>query len=67
MVALGRLHPCGDGENGSVLEADLRDSGRSVYTHVVSEDARRIAGQLGEAVWGGILASNQPLDKKNGA
>lgn len=30
----------------------------SVYTHVVSEDARRVAGQLGEAVWGPISASN---------
>ena len=38
----------------------------SVYTHVVSEDARRIAGQLGEAVWGGISASKRPLDKKVG-
>src|SRR5579862_4842358 len=28
MVALGRLHPGGDGEHGGVLEADLRHSGR---------------------------------------
>ena len=27
----------------------------TIYTHVISEDARRIAGQLGEAVWGRIL------------
>jgi len=39
----------------------------SVYTHVVSEDARRIARQLGEAVWGGISASKRPLDKKTGS
>lgn len=39
----------------------------SVYTHVVSEDARRIAGQLGEVVWGGISASKRPLDKKAGS
>src|SRR6266853_7000319 len=30
MVALGRLHSCGDGEHGSVLEADLRHPGRSL-------------------------------------
>src|SRR5204862_2060102 len=30
MVALGRLHPCGHGEHGSVLEADLRVAGRRV-------------------------------------
>jgi integrase len=28
----------------------------SVYTHVVSEDARRVAGQLGDAIWGQISA-----------
>lgn len=38
----------------------------SVYTHVVSEDASRVAGQLGEAVWGPISASKRPLDKKEG-
>ena len=27
----------------------------TIYTHVISEDARRIAEQLGEAVWGRIL------------
>ena len=27
----------------------------TIYTHVISEDARRIAAQLGEAVWGRIL------------
>ena len=36
----------------------------SVYTHVVSEDGKRVAAQLGEAVWG-ILDPNGPK-KKNG-
>jgi integrase len=36
----------------------------SVYTHVVSEDGKRVAAQLGEAVWG-ILDPNGPR-KKNG-
>ena len=27
----------------------------TIYTHVISEDGRRIAGQLGKAVWGRIL------------
>jgi integrase len=37
-----------------------------VYTHVASEDANRVAGQLGEAVWGSISASKRPQDKKEG-
>ena len=30
---------------------------QTVYTHVASEDSRRVAAQLGEAVWG-ILDAN---------
>ena len=36
----------------------------SVYTHVISEDGKRVAGQLGTAVWGGLDASW--TEKKNG-
>ena len=37
----------------------------TIYTHVISEDGRRIAGQLGEAVWGSILDPSWTL-KENG-
>ena len=38
----------------------------NIYTHVVSEDARRVAGQLGEAVWGPISASNGLTNEEAG-
>ena len=38
----------------------------NVYTHIASADSTRVAGQLGEAVWGPILASKRPQDKKEG-
>jgi integrase len=36
----------------------------SVYTHVISEDGKRIAAQLGKAVWGVLDASW--TEKENG-
>src|SRR5712692_2755160 len=41
MVALGRLHPCGHGEHGSVLEADLRHPGRSLRDRGGQRTARQ--------------------------
>jgi integrase len=43
----------------------------SVYTHVISEDGKRVAAQLGHAVWGDVDAIGRQLDvngrkKKNG-
>jgi len=43
----------------------------SVYTHVISEDGKRVAAQLGNAVWGVLDAIGRQLDvngrqKKNG-
>jgi hypothetical protein len=35
-----------------------------VYTHVISEDGKRVAGQLGTAIWGVLDASW--TEKKNG-
>jgi integrase len=37
----------------------------SIYTHVVSEDGRRVAEKLGDAVWGGVLDVSG-REKKNG-
>jgi hypothetical protein len=37
----------------------------SVYTHVISEDGKRVAAQLGDAVWGVLDASW--TEKKNGS
>ena len=37
----------------------------SIYTHIVSEDGRRIAERLGEAVWGGVLDA-KGREKGNG-
>jgi len=37
----------------------------SIYTHVISEDGKRVAAQLGNAVWG-ILDPIGPR-KKNGS
>jgi integrase len=39
----------------------------SVYTHVVSEDARRVAGQLGEVIWGPISAPKRPPNENGSA
>jgi integrase len=36
----------------------------TIYTHVISEDAKRIAAQLGDAVWGISVVSGR--DKKKG-
>ncbi len=36
----------------------------TVYTHVISEDAKRVAAQLGDAVWGISYASVR--EKGNG-
>jgi integrase len=38
----------------------------SIYTHVVSEDGRRIAEKLGEAIWGGVLDAIG-REKENGS
>jgi hypothetical protein len=35
-----------------------------VYTHVISEDGKRVAAQLGDAVWGVLDARTE---KKNGS
>ena len=37
----------------------------SIYTHVISEDGKRVAAQLGNAIWG-ILDPNGPR-KENGS
>jgi hypothetical protein len=37
----------------------------SVYTHVISDDGKRVAGQLGDAVWGVLDAGW--TQKKNGS
>jgi len=37
----------------------------TIYTHVISEDGKRIAAQLGRAVWG-VLAPSWTL-KENGS
>jgi len=34
-----------------------------VYTHVASEDARRVAGQLGDAIWGVLDANGREKQK----
>jgi hypothetical protein len=34
----------------------------SVYTHVLSEDGKRVAAQLGNAVWGVVDATGRQLD-----
>jgi integrase len=44
----------------------------SVYTHVISEDGKRVAAQLGSAVWGVLDVSGRQLDvngrkKENGS
>jgi hypothetical protein len=44
----------------------------SVYTHVISEDGKRVAAQLGNAVWGVVDATGRQLDvdghkKQNGS
>jgi integrase len=39
---------------------------QNIYTHVDSADASRVAGQLGEAVWGPISASNGLQKEKAG-
>jgi hypothetical protein len=44
----------------------------SVYTHVISEDGKRVAAQLGSAVWGVLYAIGRQLDvngrkKENGS
>lgn len=38
----------------------------TIYTHVISEDGRRIAGQLGEAVWGRVLDPSWTRKEKTG-
>ncbi len=43
----------------------------TVYTHVISEDGKRVAAQLGNAVWGVLDSIGRQLDvngreKKNG-
>jgi hypothetical protein len=37
------------------------------YSHVESEDARRIARQLGDIVWGEFRIPNGPLNKEAGS
>jgi len=44
----------------------------TVYTHVISEDGKRVAAQLGDAVWGVLDAIGRQLDvngrkKENGS
>ena len=39
---------------------------QTIYTHVVSEDSRRVAAQLGEAVWGILDASGRKNENGSG-
>ena len=38
----------------------------TIYTHVISEDAKRVAAQLGNAVWGISSTIGRQLDAKGG-
>jgi hypothetical protein len=38
----------------------------TIYTHVISEDGRRVAEMLGEAVWSKVLDHSGP-EKRNGS
>lgn len=40
---------------------------QAIYTHVASEDSRRVAAQLGEAVWGILDANGRKKENGSGA
>jgi integrase len=39
---------------------------QTIYTHVASEDSRRVAAQLGEAVWGILDANGRKKENRSG-
>ena len=49
----------------ATLKADGSPVTETIYTHVISEDGKRIAAQLGNAVWGILDASW--TEKENGS
>jgi hypothetical protein len=60
MNSFGASHKLRQQRPGHAAGSPVTDT---IYTHIVSEDARRVAAQLGDAVWGIADANGREMEK----